>query len=128
MKIEISNGDLVDKWAILTIKLERIESEEAKANVKQERDLLTECVQKLEVTEEQVSDLIEVNLALWDVEDRLRAMESNQMFDQDFIEAARSVYLLNDNRARIKKDINESTDSLLVEEKSYISYVQETKE
>ena len=114
MKVEISNGDLVDRWTILTIKLERIEEELARANVKKEHDLLLECVQQIEVTETQVEALLAVNLALWDVEDRLRAMEANQMFDQDFIEAARLVYLLNDDRARLKRDINASTDSLLV--------------
>lgn len=125
MKVEISNGDLVDRWTILTIKLERIEEELARANVKKEHDLLLECVQQIEVTETQVEALLAVNLALWDVEDRLRAMEANQMFDQDFIEAARLVYLLNDDRARLKRDINASTDSLLVEEKSYTLYPQE---
>ena len=125
MKVDVPDGELVDKWTILTIKLERIEAEEAKANVKREHELLSECVYKTGVTGEQVNALLEVNLALWDVEDRLRAMEANQMFDQDFIEAARSVYLLNDERARIKREINEQSGSMLTEEKSYSKYTEE---
>lgn len=128
MKVEISNGDLVDKWTVLTIKLERIEEETALANVKREHKLLSESVQQLKLTEVQIEALLAVNLALWDVEDRLRAMEANQMFDQDFIEAARSVYLLNDDRARLKREINAATDSLLVEEKSYALYPQQEEE
>lgn len=128
MKIDVSNGEIVDKWTILTIKLERIEGESALANVKRDHELLSECVQQIKLTEVQIEALLAVNLALWDVEDRLRVMESNQMFDQDFIEAARLVYLLNDDRARLKREINVATDSLLVEEKSYALYAQKEED
>ena len=128
MKIDVSNGEVVDKWTILTIKLERIEEESALINIKREHELLFECVRQIELTDVQIDALLTVNLALWDVEDRLRTMEANQMFDQDFIEAARSVYLLNDDRARLKRDINATTNSLLVEEKSYALYSKETEE
>ena len=122
MKIEISNGELIDKWTILRIRLEHIEAEDALANVQREYDLLSEGLKQLELDPEIVNDLLLVNWALWDVEDKLRQLESEQSFGEEFVEAARSVYLLNDNRARIKREINEQTNSLLVEEKSYSTY------
>ncbi len=128
MKIDVSNGEVVDRWTILTIKLERIEGEPALTNIKREHELLSEHVRQIELTDVQIDALLTVNIALWDVENRLRTMEANQMFDQDFVEAARSVYLLNDDRARLKREINATTNSLLVEEKSYTLYPEETEE
>ena len=122
MKIEVSNGEVVDKWTIAIIKLERIKDDAALENIKRESKLLTECIQQLTVSGELVSKLLEINIALWDVEDVLRGMEGKQEFGEEFVTAARSVYLLNDDRARIKKKINEQTNSLLVEEKSYTEY------
>lgn len=122
MKVEISNGDVVDRWTILRIKQQYVKSEDAQANVKRELDIMTECLQQLDVTEAQVSELLAVNWALWEIEDKLRVMESEQDFGDGFVERARSVYLLNDDRARLKKEINEQTDSLLVEEKLYSDY------
>jgi hypothetical protein len=122
MKIEVSNGELVDKWTIVTIKLERITDDEALENIRRESKILTECIQQLNAPGELVSKLLQVNIALWDVENGLRDMEGKQEFGEEFVNAARSVYLLNDDRARIKKEINEQTNSLLVEEKSYTEY------
>ncbi|KKL44538.1 hypothetical protein LCGC14_2364690 [marine sediment metagenome] len=122
MKIEISNGELVDKWTIVTIKLERIEDDAALENIRRESNLLTEGIQHLKVSNDLIGKLLEINIALWDVEDTLREMEGKQEFGEEFINTARSVYLLNDDRARIKKEINEQTNSLLVEEKSYKEY------
>lgn len=122
MKIEVSNGELVDKWTILTIKLERIDEETALENVKKEHILLEETIIQLDVESELIKQLLEVNIALWDVEDSLREAERAGVFDDKFTEMARSIYLLNDDRAAIKRKINESTNSLLVEEKSYTPY------
>lgn len=122
MKVEVSNGELVDKWTILTIKLERFPEGNSLENIKLEQQILTESVQQIKVAGELISKLLEVNLALWDAEDVLRGMEKKQEFGEDFVTAARSVYLLNDDRAKIKKEINEQTNSLLVEEKSYEEY------
>ena len=122
MKIDISNGEVVDRWTILTLKMVRIVDKEARANVHREMSMLSEHVHELAISEEQLSELWTVNAALWDIEDKLRQLESDQLFGEDFIEAARTVYLLNDDRARIKREINEQTDSLLVEEKSYAKY------
>ena len=122
MKVEVSNGELVDKWTILTIKLERFPEGNSLENIKLEQQILTESVQQIKVAGELISKLLEVNIALWDAEDVLRGMEKKQEFDEEFINIARSVYLLNDDRARIKKEINEQTNSLLVEEKSYKEY------
>jgi len=122
MKIEVSNGEVVDRWTILTLKMVRIVDEAARANIHREMTMLSEHVHELGVSEEQLSELWTVNAALWDVEDKLRLLESEQSFGEEFIEAARSVYLLNDDRARLKKEINEQTGSLLVEEKSYTTY------
>jgi hypothetical protein len=65
------------------------------------------------------AELKQVNEALWDIEDRIRIKEHLQEFDDEFIELARSVYVTNDRRADIKREINKATGSLLVEEKSY---------
>lgn len=125
MKMEISNGEVVDRWTILRIKQHYMKSEDALANVKREFDIMTECLHQLEVTKAQVSELLAINWALWEIEDLLRVLESKQDFGDRFIEAARSVYVLNDDRARLKKEINEETDSLLVEEKLYSTYTGE---
>ncbi len=69
-----------------------------------------------------VAELSHVNLALWDVEDKLREKEKYKIFDDEFIKLARSVYLQNDRRAAIKREINEYLKSELVEEKSYSEY------
>lgn len=125
MKVEVSNGELVDKWTIVTIKLERIKDDVAQENIKRESKILIECIQQLGISGELVSELLQVNIALWDAEDVLRGMEKKQEFGEEFINVARSIYLLNDDRARIKKEINEQTNSLLVEEKSYEKYEAE---
>lgn len=122
MKVEISNGELVDKWTILTIKLERISNEVALKNVIQERNELTEGVQQLKVSGELIKSLFEANISLWSIEDKIREKERLQEYDDEFISLARSVYIMNDLRAGLKREINETTNSLLVEEKSYAPY------
>lgn len=124
MKIEISTGELVDKVSILAIKLARIEDPEKLKNIKKEYSLLQNDMQKLGITTESTDycDLVEVNTALWDIENSIRGKELKKEFDDDFISLARSVYFHNDKRAQIKRRINEKTESGLVEEKEYTKY------
>ncbi len=124
MKIEVSNGELVDKVSILSIKLEKIKSSEKLVNIKKEYDLLFEDMKKLGIDEntEEYKKLIEVNAALWEIEDKIRIKEAKQEFDREFIELARSVYFKNDERFELKKKVNEISGSFLAEEKEYVKY------
>jgi hypothetical protein len=124
MKIEVSNGELVDKVSILSIKLEKFKSKQKRANVQKEYDLLYPAMRSIGITADspEFLDLREINLRLWDIEDRIRKKEAYQIFDETFIHLARSVYLENDKRSNIKRTINERTQSSLVEEKEYVDY------
>lgn len=124
MKVEVSNGEVVDKITILQIKETKIKDEIKLANIRRELQLLTKSFlkQSSPVEEQLISQLREINLALWEIEDRIRVKEANQEFDQEFIELARSVYFTNDKRAAVKKQINIATSSQLTEEKQYVNY------
>jgi hypothetical protein len=124
MKIEVSNGELVDKVSILSIKLEKIKSAEKRANVLKEYDHLypTMCEIGINADSAEFQDLREVNLTLWEIEDRIRAKEAHGSFDETFIQLARSVYFENDRRYEIKRKINQRTQSRLFEEKEYVDY------
>lgn len=124
MKIEVSLGEIVDKLSILAIKKDRISDPQKLQNVKKEHDYLELELNSIGFTkgDTKYQELLQINLKLWEIEDRLREMESIKKFDQDFIELARQVYKTNDNRAEIKKQINLSLDSHFVEEKSYKAY------
>lgn len=127
MRVEVSNGELLDKWTILTIKRERITEAVALKNVQKEHTVLSEAMRLLNIhnlpaVEKLVEELLDVNFSLWDVEDILREMERDEEFDQGFIDQARTVYALNDRRAEIKREINEMTNSLLTEEKLHPTY------
>jgi len=124
MKIDISTGELVDKVTILAIKLEKFKDEAKKANVQKEYDILTVPMNSagIKVDSKEFLALKEVNLKLWHIEDDIRIKEQKKEFDKDFIELARSVYFINDDRAKIKKDINLKYKSDLVEEKEYVDY------
>ncbi len=119
MIIEVSNGELFDKWTILCIKLDHVTDGDAHENVKREHSILSEKVAKIGISSDLLKRLMEVNMALWSIEDDIRRCEHDQDFSDEFITLARSVYLLNDDRADIKREINETTNSLLVEEKVY---------
>jgi hypothetical protein len=125
MKVEISDGELLDKISILQIKLERISDESKLNNIRTEYTALTEIGVKL-LEDEQVSVLYnkvkEVNETLWDLEDDIRMKEKAKAFDEEFIRLAREIYRTNDRRAEAKKEINLLTGSLFVEEKSYEQY------
>jgi len=119
----ISLGELIDKITILELKNERLQGP-ALANVRRERDALrqTLAAQPGSVDPALVEALHRTNAALWEVEDALRDHERRQDFGASFVELARSVYRLNDERASLKKRINVAAGSLLVEEKSYAAY------
>jgi len=125
VKIEVSNGEILDKLSILELKLRFMENEEQKSNVQKEHDLLKRASAKILLTngktfpEDFYRDLSNVNLKLWSIEHKIREKEFKDEFDKDFIKLARSVYKTNDKRARIKKEINVFTGSMLVEEKHY---------
>ena len=126
VKIEISIGELVDKVTILSIKLEKFRDETKKSNVQKEYDILTVSMNNIGITveSEEFKELRDVNLKLWDIEDNIRRKELNNKFDDEFIELARSVYVTNDIRAKIKKQINLKYNSELIEEKEYVDYEQ----
>lgn len=120
--IEIGIGELMDRYTILKIKLGEIKDEEKYQNVKKEYEYLSKHIKKLEEKEgvqELVDELFEINGELWDVEDELRFLEARGEFEEEFIQNARMVYKLNDERAAIKKKINILYNSEFVEEKSY---------
>jgi hypothetical protein len=122
MIIEISIGEAFDRLTILKIKSEKIKDESKLTNVMKEYFYLQNLLnEELEVTEENedFKRLLEINETLWGVEDLLREFEAKQSFGFEFIELARSVYVLNDERAKVKKEINLSYGSEFVEEKSY---------
>jgi hypothetical protein len=123
MKIEVSNGEITDKLTIIEIKLERISDEAKLANLRKEYEVLNEAVsQIIDKNDPLYKELYDINCQLWDIEDRIRDLERNKDFGQDFIETARAVYFTNDKRSDVKRRINEKTGSNLVEEKSYEGY------
>ena len=121
--IPISWGELIDKITILEIKQTHIKSPIALANINKELSYLNEIVENSTGVAELISDLkqqlLDVNKRLWQVEDDIRDKELKQDFDIGFIELARRVYRLNDERAKLKKSINQVLNSELIEEKSY---------
>ena len=125
-QIPISWGELFDKITILQIKLENITSKNALENVEQELKKLQSifsqyCPKTIETTQLE-GDLRQINQQLWGIEDKIRDKERNNSFDDEFIQLARSVYITNDERSRIKRKINDMFGSDLVEEKSYAEY------
>ena len=125
MKIEVSNGEILDKISILEIKKARINSPEKLVNIEKELGELLPLYEVL-VTSDEVRkkylELKSVNEQLWDIEDDIREWEDRYYFGDKFVELARLVYITNDRRAKIKKDINLLSGSELIEEKSYKQY------
>ena len=123
MKIEVSNGEIVDKLTIIEIKIARIKDEIKLANLYKEYDLLNDTVALIIDKKHQLYlDLYNINCQLWDIEDHIRDLERAKSFGDDFIKTARSVYFINDQRSDVKRKINELTGSNLTEEKSYEQY------
>lgn len=125
MKVEISDGELLDKLSILEIKSIFIGEPEKLENIQKEiAELKPLCVNLFvsQVILEDYEELKSVNLKLWEIEDSIRSKEKVKEFDDEFIRLARAVYFTNDKRAEIKKRINLFSGSYLVEEKSYSDY------
>ena len=130
MKIEVSNGEILDKLSILEIKMDNITDKLKLNNVEKEHSILKETLGDppwaSHVFREYgfYDQLKEINEQLWVIEDDIRIKEKNQEFDSEFVLLARSVYETNDKRAEMKKEINIYTKSSLIEEKSYEDYSQ----
>ncbi len=125
MYAPVSNGELLDKYSILLIKKENIKKQEKIEKVNNEIKCLISYVNKLkdEFDIDNLFDaLLNVNKKLWNIEDNIRIKEKKQEFDEEFIQLARSVYFTNDERARIKNEINNNTNSNIFEVKSYEKY------
>jgi hypothetical protein len=124
-KIPISNGELLDKFSILELKYNKILDSNKINNIKNELSYLKNISYNIIKSYNIVNlynELKQVNERLWNIEDNIRIKENKQEFDNEFIELARNVYKTNDQRANIKKLINEISDSEIVEEKSYEKY------
>jgi len=123
MKIEVSNGEIIDRLTILQIKIERISDDEKLRNLRKEYDDLVLLASSIISTADPLyKALYDVNCELWDIEDLIRDLERKKDFGEEFISTARMVYIRNDKRAEIKREINIRTSSDLIEEKSYEKY------
>ena len=120
---EISAGELIDKITILEIKKVKITNKEKLVDIEKELSSLNQTMKKFIPDEGSIkkymSNLKEINLKLWDIEDGKRLAEKNKKFDEKFIELARNVYKFNDERAKIKLAINKALGSNIKEVKSY---------
>ena len=123
---EISAGELLDKISILEIKLDKIKDKENLQEIDKEYKSLNETRKThLEITPDiqiLISQLKDVNIKLWSIEDEKRICEKNKDFSKKFIELARSVYINNDKRAKIKSEINKLLGSNIKEIKKYVNY------
>jgi len=125
MQVEISIGELFDKLTILEIKIDKINDPTKLENVTKEWNALNEKSMDIlsifadSVLFKKIDQLKNVNEELWWVEDSIRENEKKQIFDKEFVELARAVYKLNDERSEIKRQINLLTKSKIIEEKSY---------
>ena len=124
--VPISPGELIDKLTILEIKSERIKDDKKLANVRLELKLLSDTWNQSDFANIDISaewkELKRINSALWDIEDHIRDEERAKRFGDKFIELARAVYVTNDDRAAVKRKINDKLGSKIVEEKSYADY------
>jgi hypothetical protein len=122
INIPVSVGELVDKITILKIKLTQIKDKDKLVNVQNEHNALTSLIEYVKIQKdvlEQQQQLMEVNLRLWFLEEDIRHYEKTNFFESSFIDVARKIYKTNDERSRIKKEINILCNSELVEEKSH---------
>ncbi len=124
MRIEVSIGEVADKLSILQIKLEKFGDPEKRANVRRELESLEGALEEAGVRLDpaEMEGLRAVNLRLWEIEDDIRRKEARKEFDEEFVRLARSVYFSNDERARLKREINLRHGSDLIEEKEYADY------
>jgi adenine C2-methylase RlmN of 23S rRNA A2503 and tRNA A37 len=123
---EISPGELLDKISILEIKLEKIKDKNSQEKIKIEYKILKKIQNSSIEMSDKIKDLYrsvsDVNIKLWDIEDKLRIYEQNKDFGKNFIELARGVYFNNDKRAKLKNEINEILKSDIREIKQYVDY------
>ena len=123
---EISPGELLDKISILEIKLEKVKDKNSQEKIKKEYKILKEIQNSSIELTGKIKDLFQsvknINIALWNIEDKLRIHEKNKDFSENFIELARGVYFNNDKRAKIKSEINEILGSNISEVKQYVDY------
>ena len=117
MKIEVSNGEIVDKLTILELKRDNAQTQEQARHIGEELNYLKPIVDGMDIPVDIINQLREVNKKLWEVEDMLRGYEKKGVFDRQFITFARAVYQTNHARFRLKSTVNELTNSLFVEEK-----------
>lgn len=127
MKVEVSNGELLDKLSILELKKIKIKDKDKLENIQNEINVLTPFAGDLfieygEDLKKLYYKLGDINHQLWNIEDWIRDCEREKRFDKEFIELARSVYKTNDRRSEVKKEINLFTNSDLIEEKGYQEY------
>lgn len=126
IRIDVAPGELLDKLTILEIKEERIDDPGKLGNIRREKGVL-ECaardhIERNAETDRLRAELKGVNERLWDIEDNIREREREGDFGEWFVELARSVYMTNDHRAALKRQINELLNSDIAEEKSYSEY------
>ena len=127
MKVEVSNGELLDKLSILELKLQNIKDNKKLINIKNEHGGLSPLCNNLfnnygNELRSLYAKLSEINAELWKIEDDIRECERNKDFGDEFVGLARAVYFTNDKRSDVKKSINLLTESGFVEEKSYEDY------
>jgi len=127
MKVEVSNGELLDKLSILELKLKNIKDNKKLINIKNEYGGLSPLCNNLfdnygNELRSLYAKLFEINAELWKIEDDIRECERNKDFGDEFVQLARAVYFTNDKRSDVKKSINLLTESGFVEEKSYEDY------
>ncbi len=127
LSVPISVGELIDKVTILEIKLRRIQDPVKQEHIRHELQLLDVIVGEAKLLRDESLirlkvRLSEINEKLWTIEDDIREQERRHEFGSEFVQLARSVYLVNDARAELKRKINLLMGSSLVEEKSYRSY------
>ena len=123
---EISAGELLDKMSILEIKMDKIKDKDKLQEVNKEYNLLKEAknlnIKSTDKIERLFNEIKEININLWNIEDKIRICEKNKDFEKEFIELARGVYFNNDKRAKIKSSINELLGSNIREIKLYTKY------
>lgn len=119
ISIPVGLGELYDKISVLEIKSEKIADPAKLVYVREELSLLKETAKQFPIEASLYNELKDVNLRLWDIEDAIRMEESRKDFGEKFIELARSVYVTNDRRSEIKKQVNLASGSDIVEVKSY---------
>jgi len=119
MKIEVSTGEILDKLSILQLKTMYIKDEDKLVHIKAEKSYLEAVSSKLNVDRWYYDRLLSINNDLWHIEDKIRAKDIKNEFDNEFIELAKKVYETNDIRSIIKNQINIKYKSNFVEQKSY---------